>query len=182
MASTSTGGIVSYSGPAIPPPTVKPRASGVMVRGGGGIDAREFKGLARALKLAQPVARTALLRDLKAIGEKVAKDAEIIVSQYSSTIPPTIKTQVRGESVRVRAGGGDVAIAGLFELGNTGGKKSAKAAEGGLFRHPVFGNMDNWVDQEMHPFLVPALEKNRTVILEMTLAAMDTAIKVITTA
>jgi len=29
----------------------------------------------------------------------------------------------------------------------------------GQFRHPVFGNKEVWVDQDMHPFLTPAAER-----------------------
>ena len=57
----------------------------------------------------------------------------------------------------VRAGSADVAIAGLFELGNKGGSRSAASTRRGVFRHPVFGHRDiDWPDQPMHPFLRPA--------------------------
>lgn len=71
-----------------------------------------------------------------------------------------------------------VVIAGLFELGNTGGSKSASASESGRFRHPVFGS-DKWVDQPMHPFLAPAAEKNAAVIEERVVGALDEATRII---
>jgi hypothetical protein len=145
----------------------------VTVRGTGGIDARDFKAVAKALKKAQPLMRTELLRNLKAAGEIVAADARVIAAEHSTTVTPTIKTQVRGVGVSVVAGGGEVAIAGLFELGNKGKGKSQSASRSGRFRHPVFGNRSNWVSQPMHPFLAPAGEKNRAKTDAAVLAALD---------
>ena len=71
-----------------------------------------------------------------------------------------------------------VVIAGLFEMGNKGGK-SAAAIERGVFRHPVFGNKDKWVNQSMHPFLVPAGKKNEAEVLALVLEALDEVTRVI---
>lgn len=151
----------------------------VTARGTGGIDTRDFKAVAKALRKAQPTMRTALLRNLKAVGEIVAVDARAIASENSTTIPPTIKTRVRGVGVSVIAGGGEVAIAGLFELGNKGGGKSQSASRSGVFRHPVFGDRSNWVEQPMHPFLASAGEKNRAKTDAAVLAALDEVTTVI---
>lgn len=171
----NTGGLsggLSYSGFSTP----KTKTENVVVGGEGGIDVREFKGLSRALKATEPELRLKLLRNLKAIGDLVAKDAQAIIAPHSETIPPTIKSMVRGESVRVRAGNGEVAIAGLFELGNKGGGKSQAAAKSGVFRHPVYGK-NTWVNQPMARYLAPALEKNLPAITEMALEALDEAIQ-----
>jgi hypothetical protein len=179
---SSTGGLsggLSYSGFSSP---AKAKAPGTTKVGDSvGFDARGFKGLSKACKLAQPELRLKLLRNLRAVGEVVAKDAKTIIEPYSETIPPTIKTQVRGEAVLVKAGGGTVHIAGLFELGNHGGSKSASASKSGVFRHPVFGKPP-WVSQPMRPFLAPALAKNAALVDEMAEAALNEAVHTLLTA
>ncbi len=145
------------------------------IRGEGGVDLTDFHLLAKALKLAQPTLRTQLLRNLKAVGNIVAADARAIASENSESIPPTIKTRVRGVSVSVIAGGSAVPIAGLYEFGNTGGKKSAKANARGTFRHPVF-NTGKWVSQPRYAYLAPAGKKNRA----KTDAAIYDALKSVT--
>lgn len=73
-----------------------------------------------------------------------------------------------------------VVIAGLFELGNKGGGKSDKSRERGQFRHPVFAT-DTWVNQEMHPFLVPAGRKNEAAVAALVVEATDAMAKAMTT-
>jgi hypothetical protein len=147
------------------------------IAGSAGIDVSEFKGVALALKAAQPMLRLTLLRNITVAGKLVARDAAAIVAPFSESIPPTIKVRRRGVSVVVQAGGADEAIggagplAGLFELGNKG-KKSAAAASGGMFRHPVFGT-GTWVDQEMHPFLTVAGKKNQAKVDALVYEALD---------
>jgi hypothetical protein len=155
--------------------------------GGSGIDTSEFKGVALALKAAQPMLRLELVRSLNAAGDLVAKDAAAIVAPYSESIPPTIKRRRRGVSVVVQAGGGrmwqylpaptsgqveESPLAGLFEMGNKGGSKSAAATGRGVFRHPVF-NTGEWVDQEMHPFLSVAGKRNQAKVDALVYEALD---------
>ena len=131
-------------------------ASRITERSGGvGIDTSAFKLLAKDLRKANVLASRNLRAGLRGVGEVVAVEARSRAAQYSSTIPPTIKVRVAGTTVSVQAGSADVPIAALFELGNTGGRKSAAASVRGSFRHPVFGH-DVWVEQPMHPFLRPA--------------------------
>ena len=184
----------------------------VSVRGGGVVvDARDFKRLARELRRAAPQTSRELRRRLKAVGEVVAADAREIAREHSQSIPPTIRTRLRGIGVYVEAGGPrqqaaiaremfasgygtteadrhqkeltkraqGVAIAGLFELGNHGNIKSASAASSGRFRHPVYGNRDRWVNQDMHPFLAPAVKKNEALIQREVTAALNDALRVL---
>jgi hypothetical protein len=167
------------------------------VAGSSGIDASEFKGVAQALKAAQPMLRRELIRNLKAAGALVARDAAAIVAPHSESIPPTIKVRQRGLSIWVEAGGianrrtlarqiftegyststsksraertaeEGVPLAGLFELGNKG-----KRTAGGAFRHPVFGT-NTWVSQETHPFLVTAGKRNQAKIDALVYEALD---------
>lgn len=180
----------------------------VTIRGQGGINTSDFKAVVRALKKAQPAMRRELLRNFRAAGELIARDARAIAGEVSTSIPPTIKTRVRGVGVSVEAGGvagakataaqlfssgygagsgyarkealaEGVVIAGLFELGNTGGAKSASASRKGVFRHPVFGDTETWVNQPMHPFLVPAGEKNKPAVDAAVYEALDKVTNII---
>ena len=152
----------------------------VTERGLGGVDVSDFHAVALALKRSQITLRLQMARSLKVAGNLVAKDAKAIASQHSESIPPTIKTQVRGASVAVVAGGGDVHIAGLYELGNKEGGKSHQASETGYFRHPVFSR-DVWVEQPRWAFLAPAGKKQKPKTDAAILAACDEAAKVATT-
>ena len=132
----------------------------VTVRTGGiGVDTRDFRNVANALRRAAPQTYKALRSDLREAGMIVAEEAKSIAGEFSEKIPPTVKVRVASTTVSVVAGGKNAPTAGLFELGNTGSSKSAAASRRGQFRHPVFGNKEVWVDQDMHPFLTPAAER-----------------------
>lgn len=135
--------------------------------GGFGIDARDLKGLIRALRTASPQLVKDLRTDLKAGGELVADEARRIASEVSTSTPPTIKTRVSGAKVSIIAGSNDVPIAGLLEEGNSKGGGS------GFFRHPVFGDKDVWADQKMHPYLVTAVHNKEDAVVEAVTAALD---------
>jgi len=133
----------------------------------------------------------------------IAKDAKVIAGEHSTSIPPTIKTTVRGMRVGVQAGGKGnaraafsgsygttasnramrkaeegVALAGLYELGNKGGTAQVT----GTFRHPVFGNREAWVNQPRYAFLVPAAKKNEVKAQILVREALDKAMEVVVTA
>ena len=126
--------------------------------GGSGIDTRDFRNVVKVLRKASPQSARELRKNLRSAGVIVAAKAKEIAGEHSEKIPPTIKVRVSSTTVAVVAGGKDAPTAGLFELGNTGGSKSAAASRRGEFRHPVFGHREVWVKQEMHPFLAPAAE------------------------
>jgi hypothetical protein len=44
----------------------------------------------------------------------------------------------------------------------------------GQFRHPVFGNKSNWVNQEARPFLAPAADDKSATVEDMVLDAIQT--------
>ena len=153
------------------------------VRTGYGVDTRDFKLLAKALRTAQAELYAELHAELREMGQIVADEAKAIVSPYSETIPASIKVNVRGASVSVIAGGGGMEkpIAGLFELGNKrGGSKSAALTSRKQFRHPVYGNREVWVNQPMHPFLEPALQKQLPMVEARVTATLDRAARTIT--
>lgn len=149
----------------------------VRSREGLGIDTRELHDFVRGLKKANPVLRRSLRRRLRGAGEIVAAEARAIASRDSKSVPPTIKVRTAGASVMVVAGGEGVPLARLLELGNTGGAKSASATRSGRFRHPVYGQRNVWVSQDMHPFLMPAAAANIGRVEAEALAAVDEAIQ-----
>lgn len=151
-------------------------ANKTTVRGAGGIDMRQYRDFMRDLKKVNPKLRKELQKQLRAAGEEVAVDARALAVVHSRKIPPTVKVRTSGVSVAVVAGGkADTAIAGLFELGNAGNRKSAAASRSGRFRHPVFGDRSTWVDQPMHPYLAPAAKRMRKRVRQMALDAIDAA-------
>lgn len=77
-----------------------------------------------------------------------------------------------GLTVSVVAGGKNAPLAGLFELGNKGGRSGG----GGVFRHPVYGNRNNWVQQPTHPFLAAALQAKALESQQLILDAVDETI------
>ena len=142
---------------------------------GWGLDTRDFNKMGKALHEAKPELAKELKKALKKAGEITADAARVQASFHSRKIPPTVRTYVRGTRVEVRGGGANVPIAGLYEYGNQGGSKSAAAANRGVFRHPVFGDRTNWVEQRRYPWLRPAVQRTqRTAEAEM-LKALDMA-------
>jgi hypothetical protein len=82
----------------------------------------------------------------------LAKASKMAAGQHSTSIPPTIKTQVRSLTVSVVAGKG-VPLAALYEVGN------AQGGTPGSFRHPVFGVWQADTPPQIgYPFLKPAVD------------------------
>lgn len=107
--------------------------------------------------------------EMQGVGEDVAATAKGNAS-WSSRIPGTIKAKAstsRGSSVAVKvtAGGPSAPHARPFE----------GIAGNGEFRHPVFGNRDNWVTQGTRPFLMPAMEANRDTLRKAIVTAVEDA-------
>jgi hypothetical protein len=128
----------------------------------------------KAIKKWDKTIRNELRRELRASGEMIAVGSRLLAGAHSTTIPATIKTRTRIQSrkaeVEIRAGSPDVPIAGLFELGNKRGGKSATK-----FRHPVFGDREKWVDQDMHPFVAPVVKLREAAVTQRVSAAVDKA-------
>jgi hypothetical protein len=154
----------------------------VTERSGSAIDTRAYSDAAKALRKGSKHLNRELRKRLRKAGEIMAVEARSIASEHSEKIPPTVKVRVAGATVAVVAGGEKAPIAGLFELGNTGNKsKSASASRGGKFRHPVFGNRENWVDQDMHPFLLPAAEATKVEAQKEILKVLSETQKIVAT-
>lgn len=179
---------------------------------GTGVNVRDFRDVAKALKKAQPALYKEVAKGIRSAGKLVQDDAKVIAGQYSTSIPKTIKVRQRGLGVSVEAGGvtggrklareiqssgygtkasnkalkkmeslsGGLPIAGLYELGNKGGRNTVDM--NGTFRHPVYGHVDRWVDQERHSYLLPAGEKNKAASLALVESALGKVTKLIATA
>jgi hypothetical protein len=156
------------------------RRQTVTVRGQGGVDTSDFRATAKVLRTAAPDVNKKLRKGLREAGLVVAEEAKKIASEHSKTIAGTVKVRVASTTVAVVAGG-KTPLAALYELGNTGNHaRSATAGGGGTFRHPVFGNMDNWVSQKSYPFLAPAAVKSGPVVERLVLRELDEVIRHIT--
>lgn len=113
---------------------------------------------------------------LTELGLILEDDAKRYAGQWSKSIPPTIKHQIRGMNVKV--------IAGPPQYTNTphgGGLAAAMEhrGQGGTFRHPVFGDREKWVTQAAHPYLAPAVNKNRKAIIGACDAALKTGLRAV---
>lgn len=99
----------------------------------------------------------------------VAQDAKRR-SSWSSRIPGTIRVETsvgeNREGVKIRAGGPGAPHARPYE---------GLSVRGDVFRHPVYGNRENWVEQETRPFLFPAAAAMQSVATALILGALDDA-------
>jgi hypothetical protein len=133
-----------------------------------------FRPTIRAIKKWDPTVRKELRKELRAGGEMIASGARLLASAHSKTTPGTIKVRSRIQSrkaeVEIKAGAADVPIAGLLELGNKGKKANVRK-----FRHPLPGDKSQWVDQDMHPYLAPAVNLRISAVTKRVGAAVDNA-------
>ena len=132
------------------------------------IDTSSFAKFARDLRAVAPELKLELLREMKQAGEIIAEDARGRANSFqrkgpgTSRIADSIKVSVSGDAIKVVANKKKAPEARVIEHGGQGGK----------FRHPTFGDRENWVDQDAHPFLRPAMLANR----EMVVAAVKRAV------
>ena len=112
------------------------------------IDLEDFRKLARQMRKASVDLNSEVRKMLRAMGMLVAEEARSKAGDFSATIPAGIKVRVSGMTVSVVSS--VTPIGGLEEMG-------AKSHQGVTWRHPVFGNRENWVVQQAHPYLLPAL-------------------------
>lgn len=134
------------------------------------IDLSSFRKCADDFRRAEPALAMKLRSNLKAVGELVAADARQRAG-FSSRIPSRIRT--RGS----RSGG--IRIYVLPIAGKHKGEERAYEHKGraGQFRHPVFGNKQNWVGQQARPFLRPALEAKKAIAVAAAKNAVESALR-----
>lgn len=130
------------------------------------IDTSSFTKFARDLRKADAALAQRLGKNLKAAGEIVAADARRRAG-FSSRIPSSIRVMRAGDKIRVEAVAKKAPDARVLEHGGLMGK----------FRHPVFGNRDNWVAQQARPFLRPAAIAGRAAVVRAAQKAVDEALR-----
>lgn len=136
-------------------------------------EAESLQLLARDLRDSAARLRHELTPTLLQVGEDVKQAAKAEAERHSSKIPPTVKVRAVPGAVEVHAGGQDVALAALYELGNRGRGGRRKDT----FSHPVFGNSAVWVTQPRYPFLRPALTLLRRQVTKRMEQAWEKALE-----
>jgi hypothetical protein len=137
---------------------------------GVGVDTRDLKTLITATRKASVVAGKGIHTAMVAAGEIVAVEARTLAAQHSTTIAQTVRAQARGATVTVKAGGAAAPVAAPYESARTG-----------MFRHPVFANRENWVEQPGYPFLRPAAKNKMTEVEAAVLKIADDMARVLRT-
>lgn len=116
-----------------------------------------------------------LQKRIRGAAEHAAGDARKHAAMYSTKVAASVRVgsavQKSGARAIIRAGGVKAPLAQLLELGNLdhGKIRNPKVkAIPGTFRHPVFvkpltdRKSWTWVDQRTHPFLYPAVLRQKT--------------------
>lgn len=116
-------------------------------------EAKNLELLAQELRVSAEHFRYEMGGTLATIGEEIKVAAQEKAKEHSTSIPPTLRTEPRPGAVAVIAGGANVPLAEIYELGNKGrGGRSSKT-----FKHPLFGDWSYPQIQPRYPFLRPAL-------------------------
>lgn len=125
--------------------------------------------IARDMRKLTPETQKAVRPKLRQAGRLVAEDAKRRAA-WSSRIPGTIRVRTsfreNRENVTVLAGDSGAPHARPYE---------GISVRGGTFRHPVYGNRDNWVAQEARPFLFPAAVANQIQAADLISSALTDA-------
>lgn len=130
------------------------------------IDTSSFPKFARDLKRAEPVLAKRLRTNLKAAGALVAEDYRLRAGA-SSRRGRAVKVGVAGNKIRVYVPAKNAPEAKALENGGRGGQ----------FRHPVFGNRENWVKQDARPDLHAAARARSPLVLIAAKKAVDDALR-----
>lgn len=112
---------------------------------------QSVSGLVAAFGKVPAEVRTAIRPAVREAGNLIAGKAKQNAS-WSSRIPGAISvtssiTSSGGAVVRVNS-----------QTAPHARPYEGRGSPGGFFRHPVFGNRENWVPQQTRPFLKPAVE------------------------
>lgn len=109
-------------------------------------------------------------KEFKRAAGPVADQARANAS-WSSRIPGAISTGVsqsrRFPGAQIKVAKGGAPHARLYEFGS--GRRSQS------FRHPVYGNRENWVEEPTRPFIRPAIRAKGEGFIKACDRAVDTA-------
>ncbi len=125
------------------------------------IDTSDMQKCARDLAAAGEELRVVAPIALKA-GAEVASATAKSLSSWSTRIPGSIHIDAAGNTVLVRAGGGNAPHAVVYEHGGNPG----------VFHHPTYGHAP-WVPQQARPFLAPASVVGATAMERVALEETD---------
>jgi hypothetical protein len=133
----------------------------------------QFSQLARDFHRMAPAIRRGLRTEFVRIGQPIVSDARSRAGAWSSRIPAAISS--RGV---IQAGQDRVGV----EVRVSASVPHARPYEGisqqgstSYFRHPVFGNRENWVSQKTRPYLWPAVLGRRDDANAAALSAVENA-------
>lgn len=112
---------------------------------------QSVSGLVAAFGKVPAEVRTALRPALREAGDAIADKARQNAS-WSTRIPGAISV-----SPNFSASGG-VTVRVNSQTAPHARPYEGRSSGGGIFRHPVFGNYQNWVPEQTRPFLKPAVE------------------------
>lgn len=133
-----------------------------------GIDHHSITLLAAKLGQVPVELRRELRPQLRASAAHIVDDMKNRAS-YSSRIPDAIGMGVsfssRSGGITIRVNSKKAPHARVLERGNDGSRS-------GSFRHPVFGDMDDWVSQPTRPFFFPAIKAGRPELQKRISAAV----------
>lgn len=121
-------------------------------------------------------------------GGMIRDEAIEVVKAHSQSIPPTIHMDTVPGKAIIHAGSASVPLAVLYEKGNRRGEGfdsrrtvTKYGARGSFkqksFKHPVFGDQTNWVDQARYPFLSTARNRVRDAVKPIMERAWDKALE-----
>lgn len=129
------------------------------------IDLSGLRGLATALRKAQPELVKTFRAALRQGGELVANDVRESTARWSTRIPQTVRTRTSGIRVSVIAGGARAPHAAAYE----------HRGEPGDVRHPVFGNRQVWTSKNTpaRPSLRPSAERRAPEVADTVLDGVD---------
>lgn len=146
------------------------RAPRTNIQGTMGVSINGLRTLSRDLKASIGHIPVDLTNAMKHAGQIVADTAKGYAS-WSTRIPESIKVMGGGNkqgtsvtAVSVKAGGAKAPHAAAYE-----------GTKGDVFRHPVWGNMSNWVSQDTRPYLARAANEKADIIAEQVAIAVDAA-------
>ena len=113
------------------------------------ISSASLRELYKDAAAAPGIMQVRLRRGVKRAGDRVRNAVRDRAGTFSRDIPAKVKTKA---SFAARSAG--VSIIVDDPTGEAGALNNRDRA--GMFRHPVYGNRDNWVSQAAHPFFTTA--------------------------
>lgn len=124
------------------------------------VQANDLRRLSQALKAVDDKSLMRELRKgLRAAADPVAADARALAPSPAVAKTVTVETAFTAKKAGVfisakrnKMPSGHEALPGLFEMGSSGNART--------FRHPLFGDKENWYEQDVRPFLQPALARH----------------------